>query len=127
MASNCFPLATHQLSIGGIGFVTEVKEPSAAQLDRATKTLGSSIVFSALRCTLQYIVLPFVLPWLGMTGTVSLVISLVLEGLAVGIIVYNIIALWPTNWRWRYLGLGTVMLFILGVFLYNDLQTLYIG
>ena len=85
------------------------------------------MVFSALRCTLQYIVLPFVLPWLGMTGTVSLVISLVLEGLAVGIIVYNIIVLWPTNWRWRYLGLGTVMLFILGVFLYTDLQTLYMG
>lgn len=103
----------------------ETNQPTTAQLDRATKSLGGSLLLSAVRCTLQYIILPFLMPLLGLTGTVSTIISLILSIAAVGIILYNIIELWSTSWRWRYLGLGLVMLFILGVFLVDDLQALW--
>ncbi|MEM7126396.1 MAG: hypothetical protein AAF702_08735 [Chloroflexota bacterium] len=102
----------------------EAKEPSVVQLDRATKSISGSLVVSAVRCTIQYILLPFVLPFLGLTGVVSAYIGIVLEVLAIGVILYNIVVLWPTSWRWRYLGIGSVMLFILGVFLYSDIQAL---
>lgn len=99
-------------------------EPTSTDLDRATKTLGSALVLSAIRCTLQYVVLPFVLPIFGLTGTFSTVISLAVAALAVVIILYNMIVLWPTSWRWRYMGMGAVMLLILAVFLVDDLQAL---
>lgn len=99
-------------------------EASADQIDRATKSLGGSLVFSAIRCTLQYVLFPFVLPLLGLTGTISTIITLVLSLFAVGLIVYNIIELWPTSWRWRYLGMGAVMLLILAVFLVEDINAL---
>ena len=104
--------------------MANITEPSPAQLDRATKTLSGAIVLSAIRCTLQYILLPFVLPFLGFTGVVSTIIGFALSLLAVAIILYNMIALWPTSWRWRYMGLGALMLMILGVFLYQDVMQL---
>jgi dolichol kinase len=104
--------------------MTDGKEPTPNQLNRATKSLGGSLVFSAVRCTVQYVLLPFVLPWVGLAGAASAAISLLLGLAAVSIILYNMIKLWPTNWRWRYLGLGTLMLFILSVFLFDDLQKL---
>ena len=104
--------------------MANITEPSPAQLDRATKTLSGAIVLSAIRCTLQYILLPFVLPFLGFTGVVSTIIGFALSLLAVAIILYNMIVLWPTSWRWRYMGLGALMLMILGVFLYQDVVQL---
>ncbi|MBX3015577.1 MAG: hypothetical protein KF832_28910 [Caldilineaceae bacterium] len=104
--------------------MTETKKPTTAQLNQATKSLGGSLLLSAVRCTLQYIVFPFFLPLLGLTGAISSIISLVLSLLAVGIILYNIVELWSTSWRWRYLGLGSVMLLMLIVFLADDLRLL---
>jgi len=105
--------------------MNETKVPTTSQQNRATRSLGGSLLLSAVRCTLQYIVLPVVLPLLGLTGALSSVISLTLSLAAVGLILYNVIELWSTSWRWRYLGLGTVMLCVLGVFLVDDLQALW--
>jgi len=89
------------------------------------RVLGGSMVVVAIRCTLQYVVLPFVLPFLGVGAQVSLWLSAVLEVFALGLMVYNVRRLWRTSWRWRYLGLSLVMGAVLVLFLVLDLQALF--
>jgi hypothetical protein len=91
---------------------------------RATTVVGGSMAFVAIRCTLQYVILPFILPWLGFTDVVSAALSLVIELVALGMIGYNVWRLWNTSWRWGYLAWSTLMLFIIAVFLVSDLRTL---
>lgn len=94
------------------------------RLKRSDRVLGGSFVFVAIRCTLQYIVLPFVLPVLGLGGRFSVIISLALEVFALGLMTYNVWQLWPTRWRWRYLALSAVAATLVGIFIYTDVRAL---
>lgn len=91
---------------------------------RATTVVGSSMVFVAIRCTLQYVILPFVLPFFGIGNALSAVLSLGIELFALGMIAYNIWRLWNTSWRWGYLAWSTLMVFIITVFLISDIRIL---
>jgi hypothetical protein len=94
------------------------------RLKRSDRILGGSLVFVAIRCTLQYVVLPFILPLFGIGGSFTVVISLVLEIFALGLMAFNVWQLWPTSWRWRYLALSVVMASLVGVFIYSDVTAL---
>ncbi len=104
--------------------MTEPQPPTDKAVSRADRAIGGAMAFAAVRCTVQYILLPFVLPWFGLTGAFSAALSLVIEVLALGLIVYNLKQLWRTNWRWRYLGLSAVMISVMGVFAYVDILAL---
>lgn len=95
-----------------------------ADSQRATKVVGSSMVFVAIRCTLQYVILPFVLPFFGLSNDISAVLSLAIELFALGMIGYNVWRLWNTSWRWGYLAWSTLMVFIITVFLISDIRIL---
>jgi hypothetical protein len=88
------------------------------------RVLGGSLVVVAIRCTLQYVVLPFVLPLVGVGTQISLWLSSALEVFALGLMAYNVRRLWRTSWRWRYLGLSLLMGSMLVMFLILDLQAL---
>lgn len=103
---------------------SERAEPSLAQVKGSDRSLAGYIVFVAIRCTLQYVVLPFMLPFVGLSGAVSLYLSIAIDLLALGMIAYNLRRLWNTSWRWRYLALSVVMVSILVVFLVQDLRLL---
>lgn len=103
---------------------SERAEPSPAQVKGSDRSLAGYIVFVAIRCTLQYVLLPFVLPFLGLSGSVSVALSVVIDLVALGMIAYNIRRLWNTSWRWRYLALSVVMVGILVVFLAQDIRLL---
>ncbi|NUM46258.1 MAG: hypothetical protein HUU38_16265 [Anaerolineales bacterium] len=94
------------------------------RLKRGDRIMGGSLIFVAIRCTLQYVVLPFILPFLGLGGTFSVVISLVLEGVALGMMAYNVWQLWDTSWRWRYLTMSAVMATLVGIFIVVDVRIL---
>ena len=49
-------------------------EPESG-VTRAERAFGFSLVFSGVRCVLQYAILPFVLPLIGITADVAAVIS----------------------------------------------------
>ena len=87
--------------------MTELTPPTQQEIRRTDRYTGGYLVFVCIRCTIQYILLPFVLPLLGL-----------------GLIGYNVVKLWDTSWRYRYLALSVVMIGILLVFIYNDLRTL---
>jgi hypothetical protein len=94
------------------------------RLKRSDRILGGSLIFVAIRCTLQYVVLPFILPLFGVGGSFSIVISLVLVVFAIGLMAFNVWQLWPTTWRWRYLAMSVVMASLVGVFIYTDIVAL---
>lgn len=99
---------------------SEQAAPSPAQVKSSDRVMGSYILFVAVRCTLQYILLPFALPLIGLNNSISIAISALIDVFALGMIAYNIRRLWNTSWRWRYVALSVIMVSILAVFLVKD-------
>lgn len=99
---------------------SERAAPSPAEVKRTDRLMGGSLLFVAIRCTLQYVLLPFVLPFMGMNNSLSIGLSAIIDVIALAMIVFNIKRLWNTSWRWRYLALSVVMVTIIAIFLYND-------
>jgi len=110
-----------QRAMGEI-ILSEINLPNERDIQRGDRILGGSMVFIAVRCTIQYMILPFVLPLFGMSDAISVAFSTVLEVFALGMITFNLTRLWNTNWRWRYLALSVVMAGLIGVFLYFDVR-----
>ncbi|MCW5876419.1 MAG: hypothetical protein KIS85_06005 [Anaerolineales bacterium] len=106
---------------------SELAAPSPTIQKRSDRLTGGYLIFVAVRCTLQYVVLPFLLPFLGFSGVWSAGIAAAIDVLALGMIIYNIFNLWNTSWRWRYLALSVVMITILVIFLYQDFKYLFPG
>ena len=101
-----------------------MSSPVNQDIQRGNRVMGGSLLFVAIRCTLQYVILPFVLPFVGLSGTLSIAISAVLELIALAVILYNIQRLWHTSWRWRYVGLSVFTITIIAIFLYYDARLL---
>lgn len=106
---------------------SELAAPSPVKIKRSDRLTGGYLVFVAVRCTLQYVVLPFLLPLLGLGGSLSVGIAASIDILALGLIIYNVINLWNTSWRWRYLALSVVMIAILLLFLYQDYKYFFLS
>ena len=101
-----------------------IRDSSEEAQDRMTYSMSGTMLFVAIRCTLQYIILPFILPLLGITNLVSVVLSILIESVALGVMGYNVRRLWNTHWRWGYLAWSSFMAFIIIVFLVNDFRAL---
>jgi hypothetical protein len=92
----------------------------------AGRPLGLALAISATRCTIQYIVLPLLLPVIGLAGGYSLGVVLILDLIALVAVVTSLRRVWRTRWagRWRYLPLAGLALFMIGAFLALDLGLL---
>lgn len=96
---------------------------------------GTPLLVSAVRCTLRYIALPFVLPLLGVvagprlgivTGA-ALGILLILDVIAAISIVATLRWLWRYQHprRWQYMPVALALTVLVAVFLVNDTRVLY--
>ena len=99
-------------------------EHDEKEIEHGQRVLTRSVMVVALRCTLQYILLPFVLPLIGLSGAVSVWLGMALELFALGMMAFNVRRLWNTSWRWRYIGLSTLTGTFLLIMLYIDIATL---
>jgi ABC-type iron transport system FetAB permease component len=102
-------------------------QPESAALPKdAERVFNTSIVLSAARCIIQYVVLPFVLPVIGVASNVAVPISLTLEGIAVVAILFSLRRFWQVRYkgRWGYLALASAALVLLTVFIVTDLSKL---
>lgn len=95
--------------------------------DRSGGIVGGLMLWVAARCTLQYVVLPFILPLAGVSGSLSVWLSAAISLFALGLIIFNLRRLWRTNWRWRYLALSLVSGGAIALFLVLDIQALLGG
>ncbi len=80
---------------------TSAAGTAAAEAD-PTRTLHWSILISAVRCTLTYVVLPFIAPFIGLAPGVGPYIGIPLA--CVGIVAngYSIKRYWGSDHRWKW-------------------------
>ncbi|NJM06123.1 hypothetical protein HC891_07855 [Candidatus Gracilibacteria bacterium] len=92
----------------------------------ADRAFGASLVFSALRCILQYIVLPIVLPLVGLAGDFSIGVVMLLDLVALTAIVYSMRRLWQLNHpqRWSFLPMALAIVVLILVMLGYDIWAL---
>lgn len=91
--------------------------------DAARKAFQTSLMVATVRCLLMYIVLPFVLPIIGVASGVGPWIALPIGVLAIGAIIYSIRRFWRADHskRWHYTVFGTVVVCFLCVLAVQDL------
>ena len=91
--------------------------PGAAQ-----RALQTSLLISTIRCTVMYVLLPFVAPALGWFGGVSTAISVVIGIVAMGAIILSMRRFWRCNHpkRWAYTWFGGAFFVGLAVLLVKD-------
>ena len=96
----------------------EGKTSTAAE---ARSAFQKSLAVTACRCLLMYIVLPFVLPIVGVASGVSPAIGLTIGVLAIFSIVYSIRRFWRADHskRWHYTVFGGV---IIGFLIYLSVK-----
>jgi hypothetical protein len=92
----------------------------------ADRAFGASLVFSALRCVLQYIVLPIILPLIGLAGDFSIGVVVLLDLVALTSIIYSIRRLWQLNHpqRWNFLPMALAIILLIFVMIGYDLWVL---
>ena len=81
----------------------------------AENAFSTSVVISAVRCLLTYVILPIGGPILGLTGSVGPVLGLVVGTVSAVAIVASIRRFFRADhrWRWRYSAVaGTILVFL---------------
>ena len=102
-------------------------ELTPVETDRtAENAFGASLIFSGIRCTLQYAILPFVLPVIGVATNAAVPLLLLLNVLAMVSIVFSLRRFWTVGYkyRWQYLFVAFFALILLTAFLIMDIQAL---
>ena len=85
-----------------------------------TTVIGVPLLITAVRCTLQYILVPFVLPLFSVSGTFSPIVNILASVFGLCVILYNLASLWRTNWRKRYILLSSFIIPVILVSIYFD-------
>ncbi len=90
---------------------------------KARNAFDLSLMFSGIRCILQYVVLPFILPAIGLTGEFAVHITFAINIAAIIAIVTSLRRFWRTQYkgRWRYLAVAGPALAILLAFMVLDI------
>jgi hypothetical protein len=100
------------------------REPSSTRVSEAAarRAFSTSMLVSATRCLLTYIVLPFVAPLLGIAGDVGPGV-----GIAIGLvaIVSNVLTIRRFHaadhrWRWAYTGIAVCVIIGLVILMVRD-------
>lgn len=80
---------------------------------RAERAFTWSLAMSALRCVIKYIVFPFVLPVIGISGGLATGLTLLINLVAISSLILTTRRLWQINYKrkWAYLtvALGTLL------------------
>lgn len=92
----------------------------------AENALTLSLMFSGARCILQYALLPFLLPIIGIAAEATLPILLLINVLAMISIFFSLRRFWSIGYahRWRYLVVAAAALILLAAFTIFDILKL---
>jgi hypothetical protein len=87
----------------------------------AHRVMGASLLVSAARCLLSYVVLPLLAPLVGLV-TVNPVLGLVLGSIALAANVVAVRRFWLADhpWRWPYTALSAIVVAMIMVLLARD-------
>jgi hypothetical protein len=102
------------------------ERPQASRRPGVHEAFSRSILISATRCLLTYLVLPFVAPALGVTQGVGPWIGIPLGIVAIVFNVVSIRRFWAADhkWRWAYTAVGTSVIVLLVILMAGDIVDL---
>ena len=103
-----------------------IPDGHTATTDAAQRAFSTSVLVSAVRCVLTYLVLPFLAPALGLAAGVGPAIGLPIEAVAIASNVMTIRRFWAADhrWRWAYTALAVTVIALLVVLMAEDITTL---
>jgi hypothetical protein len=92
----------------------------------AQRAFSTSILVSATRCLMTYIVLPFVAPALGLAAGVGPAIGIPIGVLAIGCNILTIRRFWAADhrWRWAYTAIALTVIALLLILMVEDILDL---
>ncbi len=98
----------------------------SAQTRRAENALTISLLFSGFRCILQYALLPFLLPILGVAADATAPLLLLINLIAIASIFLSLRRFWTIGYkhRWPYLAVALAALTLLVAFTAYDIAKL---
>lgn len=93
---------------------------------RALMDLQGSLVLSAVRCIIAYVLVPLLLPLAAWADVVATPVDLVLSTVAIMLAVRSLRRVWQANWthRWAYTVFIGVVVALLAISVGFDLRTL---
>jgi len=112
--------------IGRLLFV-RAQEQIATESDHpAERAFSFALLFSGVRCIIMYVVLPFLLPLMGIAGNFSLAFDILINLIAITAIIYSLRRFWIVDYKrkWQYLPVALVALCLLIAFIALDVSTL---
>ena len=97
-----------------------------AELDSASKTFSTSMVISGIRCTLSYVVFPWLLPLLGVAGGITAGLGLPIGLVAIFFNVWSIHRFWKSNHnlKWIVAGINVSVIILLLILVTIDISEL---
>lgn len=103
-----------------------IPEGHTASEGAAQRAFSTSVLVSATRCILTYLVLPFLLPVLGIAAGVGPAIGIPVGVAAVVCNVLTIRRFWAADhrWRWAYTALALTVIALLFVLMVEDVASL---
>ena len=116
--------ATETTTANPTGATTSASDPD--RRDDATKAFSTSVLVSAVRCTLAYVVFPWLLPAFGLAGGVGPGIGLAVGVVAIGFNVASIRRFHRSDhrWKWPITGLNCAVIAMLTVLAVIDISDL---
>ena len=102
--------------------------PREAVATTSSQPFETPLLVSAVRCLLRYIVLPFVLPLVGVATGAALGILLTVDVIAAIAIVATLRRLWRLQHprRWQYLALALALAVLVGFLFMSDARVLFV-
>ena len=104
--------------------------PSAAgrraETDETVRVFSRSVVISGIRCTLAYVVFPWILPLLHISDRIGPWIGLAIGVVAAGFNLASIRRFWRADhrWKWPITVLNVSVIVLLTILFVEDLRTL---
>jgi hypothetical protein len=94
--------------------------------DQANRTFSTSVLVSAVRCTLAYVVFPWLLPAFGVAGDVGPALGLVIGPVAIAFNVASIRRFHASDhrWKWQITALNCGVIALLAVLFVLDVREL---
>lgn len=99
------------------------ERPAGVSAASAVSAFRKSMVISTIRCTLTYLVFPFVLPALGLVTETGVVLGMVIGVLAITCDVFTIRRFFAADhkWRWPFSTVAFCVICMLAVLLVQDI------
>ena len=106
--------------------ILRLPEGQTATAAEARSAFQKSLFISTCRCTLMYIVFPFVLPAVGIARGVGPIIGVIIGMLAIVSITYSIRRFWRANHskRWHYTIFGLTIIGFLIFLAFKDIASI---